>query len=222
MIKRMTMLVRKDGTTRARFREYWREHHAKIVVQMPSIAGYVQNPITDHLYEDIGERPAYDFDGLVELWFANADAQQQAFASPAAKQLPPDEHNFIKGITILTIEEAVLRTGNEVAVKAMLVLNVGSETDAGRRRAMLSEIEKTLADVPEFNRLLSNRVVESGIRAGLWSEPDSPDAIVEIGATSMESLHSGLCGSAFSGVRDRIGSLRGRLAIRVVEPHRVV
>jgi uncharacterized protein (TIGR02118 family) len=111
MIKRMTLLVRKDELSHPQFGAYWLQHHGAIVKQMPLVAGYVQNVITKWLVIDSANH-SFMLDGIVELWFSDESSKTAAFNSAAAKLLPKDELNFIKGITIFSINENVLIPGS--------------------------------------------------------------------------------------------------------------
>lgn len=222
MIKRITLLVRKDGITRSAFREYWYENHGKIVRQMPAVAGYLQNPVQPEQSEDVGHSPPFQFDGIVELWFANEAAEKEAFASPAAKLLPLDEPNFIKGITILAIAEGLLLRTESAGAKAMLVLNLGPDLGKDARARALAEIEVQAAKLPGILRLVANRVTADSKRDGLWSEPTPPELILELGAETPTAMASVMASAGFDDIRARVRKLNGRLAVRLVEERRVI
>jgi uncharacterized protein (TIGR02118 family) len=221
MIKRITLLVRKENTTPSGFRDYWHEKHGKIVLQMPAVAAYLQNPVVANHLEDVGDGPAFQFDGIVELWFVDEAAQKLAFASEAAKQLPLDEPNFIRGITILTIDEHQLRAGI-ARTKAMIVLNLPQRMRNEETVQALLAIEAQAASLPGIARLVANRVIGTGKRDGLWSEPVPPGLILEMGAETPTAMTGALQSEAFETIRARIRDLRGRLAVRIVEERRVI
>jgi uncharacterized protein (TIGR02118 family) len=221
MIKRITLLVRKDGITHPAFREYWYANHGKIVRQMPAVARYLQNPVLPEQSEDVGRSPPYQFDGIVELWFADEAAQKEAFGSPAAKLLPLDEPNFIKGITILGIAEGQLRA-ESARVKAMLVLNLGPDLDKDARAHALAEIEFQAEKLPGILRLVANRVTANSKRNGLWSEPTPPALILELGTETPTAMANVLGSAGFDDIRARVCKLNGRMAVRLVEERRLI
>lgn len=103
MLKRMTMLTRRDDLDRAAFSLYWRTRHAEIARAMPGVRRYLQN----HVLASRGMPQPCPLacDGIVELWFNDQEAMERAFASEAGQALPGDERNFLSGITILTVVE---------------------------------------------------------------------------------------------------------------------
>ena len=221
MIKRITLLVRKDSIDRSEFSDYWHHEHGKIVLQMPAVAGYIQNPVLPDFSEDVGREPAFQFDGIVELWFADESAQAEAFASPAARLLPLDEPNFIKGITILSIQEQHLRPG-QARTKAMLVMDLGASVAGGARSRVSAEIEEQAKALAGIRRLVANRVISATQRAGLWAESTAPDLLLELGTDTSEGMAAVLASPAFDAIRRRVRELGGRLAVRLVQERRVI
>ena len=47
MIKRISLLTRKPGLSRAEFNDYWLNVHGPMVARLPNVIRYVQNHITD-------------------------------------------------------------------------------------------------------------------------------------------------------------------------------
>ena len=65
MVKVMTLLKRKSGTTLEEFSKHWLDPHAKLVLQaFPQTKRYVQNPFTIAAGQ---KEPSYD--GIAEAWF---------------------------------------------------------------------------------------------------------------------------------------------------------
>lgn len=221
MIKRMTLLVRKSGLSKQDFKAYWREKHASIVLQMPCVAGYNQNPVLRENSKDFGRRPTFQLDGLVELWFKDEVAQSTAFSHPAAQLLPVDEPNFIRGITILSIHERRLIEGT-AGTKTMFVLDIGDSTTERFRSDTLAGIEEGVRRLPAVTRLVLNRVTASTNRDGLWFESTPPDVIIELGTEAPAGIKTALASSAFAMLRERVRAVNGRLAVRAVEEVQVI
>ena len=118
-----------------------------------------------------------------ELWFLDEDAKNVAFASPAAKALPEDEKNFLKGITIFGVEESVVLAGQgDVKV---LVLRRSDDVPVPAEDA-LGWCRDLLQAVPAARACILNRVLTSEHRPGVWHEQDPPDLIVEFRFESAE------------------------------------
>lgn len=92
MFKRMSVLVGREGDTRAQFSQGWLRH-GRFIADLPGLRGYVQN----HVEEDFAP-PGTSFlhaDGFVELRFDSPEAMARAFAGPAARAMAQDEPNFL-------------------------------------------------------------------------------------------------------------------------------
>jgi len=173
MIKRMTLLARKEELSFAQFDAHWLNNHARIVERMPDVAGYVQNPVKRRVAINGIESAPFDFDGIVELWFADERAKARAFSSVAAQSLPVDEQNFIRGITIFAIEEKIIKP-KTADIKTMLLCRMGN---CG---LTASDMALQLANMTGVRHLGANHVLEVNWRSHLWYEPMPPDLLVEL------------------------------------------
>lgn len=92
MFKRMSVLVRREGDTRAQFSQGWLSH-GRFIADLPGLRGYVQN----HVEEDFAlpGAPFLRADGFVELRFDSPEAMALAFAGPAARAMAMDEPHFL-------------------------------------------------------------------------------------------------------------------------------
>jgi uncharacterized protein (TIGR02118 family) len=178
VIKRMTMLARREDLSREAFRHYWYHNHAHIVRQMPGLARYVQN----HVVRELGTTDPtsrYCVDGIPELWFQDERARTKALQSKAAASLPVDERNFLKGITIFAIDERVVRDG-QGPIKALFLLGrLGSSITLSREEAN-DCCTALLGRLPDVRRCVANRVLSRDGRSGVWFEPNPPALIVEL------------------------------------------
>jgi len=105
VIKRLSLLSRKEGMTHEDFVRHWVEVHAPLAHAVPGLRRYVQSHITDQpTRPDI---PALDveIDGIAELWYDDAATMAQANASPEARRLFEDGAKFIGRIKMFTVEE---------------------------------------------------------------------------------------------------------------------
>ncbi len=106
LLKRISTLKRRPDLTEAAFRHEWRVH-ADHVRRMPGIGGYRQNVVVER--ERVkGQRCDYaelPIDGIVELWFADAETLDAAFASPAGQVTMAHAKTFLSEITAFLVTE---------------------------------------------------------------------------------------------------------------------
>ncbi|MGE5323359.1 MAG: EthD domain-containing protein [Actinomycetota bacterium] len=91
MIKLVYCITRKPGLTDEEFFSYWRNVHAPIGARIPGVRRFVQS----RRISIPGDMHGHDYDGLVELWFENAESLFAARQSPEWKASTEDEANFI-------------------------------------------------------------------------------------------------------------------------------
>jgi uncharacterized protein (TIGR02118 family) len=106
LIKRMSTLKRRPDVSSERFKAEWFDVHSFLVKRLPGVVGYTQNLIFDRSIAP-GKPATYEqlpIDGIVELWFANKDSLNQAFASDAGKTLMTHATEFIAEISTFLVE----------------------------------------------------------------------------------------------------------------------
>ena len=105
MIKSISLLTRKDGTTHDAFMDHWVRIHAPLAHAVPELRRYVQSHILEERRR--ADIPALDveIDGIAELWYDDREAMARALASPEAKALHDDGALFIGRIKTFTVEE---------------------------------------------------------------------------------------------------------------------
>lgn len=214
MIKRMTMLARREDRSLDAFRRHWLHEHVKIVTRMPHLHGYVQNHLVDRLIAEIGE-PHFSIDGIPELWFVDEASKNAALQSSAAKELPVDEKNFIRGITIFAVDEQVTKAGQGEA-KVMAVGRSGASGDRPRRWTEM------LAALPGVRRAAVNTVLTADHRPGVWHEPVPPDAIVELRFDSQADARRAFDGFASGDDAHRLAQQGGALAVYLIDEKPIV
>ena len=106
LIKRMSTLRRKAGVSAEVFMREWFEVHSVLVRRLPQVRGYRQNLVFDR---SLGRaRPAsyeeFPIDGVVELWFRDAESLEQAFGSPAGRTLMTHAEEFIGEISTFLVD----------------------------------------------------------------------------------------------------------------------
>jgi uncharacterized protein (TIGR02118 family) len=109
-LKRMSILRRRADVSPEQFAHEWRTVHGPMVKSMPGILGYRQNLILDrqdpkgHAVNDA----AWPVDGIVELWFENTEAIDQAFSSKLGQETMAHADTFIGEITTFLVEPIVV------------------------------------------------------------------------------------------------------------------
>ena len=89
MMKRMTLLAKREGLSTSDFRSYWAGPHAALALGMDGISKYTHNRVDKVLWTTDGA-PRFCIDGIVELYFRDEDAMRDAQASTVG----PASHTF--------------------------------------------------------------------------------------------------------------------------------
>ncbi|MCZ0733837.1 EthD family reductase [Phreatobacter sp. AB_2022a] len=106
LIKRMSILRRRDDIDAARFADEWGRVHAPLVAAFPNLAGYTQTLVTARESAPGVAAPyaALPIDGIVEMWFRSESDLTAAFRSPAAERSQRHALDFIAEITTFLVE----------------------------------------------------------------------------------------------------------------------
>jgi uncharacterized protein (TIGR02118 family) len=100
MIKRVSLIRRRDGMTKSEFIAHWTGPHADIVRQLPNVLGLRFGAVQSWNPESAG------WDGIGEVWFASMEDAAQAFATePYASQLVADRKLFLGEAQSCFVEE---------------------------------------------------------------------------------------------------------------------
>ncbi|MGG4776174.1 EthD family reductase [Paenalcaligenes sp. Me52] len=110
LMKRMSILRRRDDMSEDAFRKEWRMH-AELVRKMPGVKGYRQNVVLRR--EKVkGQVCAYEqlpIDGVVELWFEDTASVEQAFGSEQGQETMVHAQSFLQEITVFGVKEYQVR-----------------------------------------------------------------------------------------------------------------
>jgi len=111
MIKSISLIRRKPGSTREEFMRHYEEVHAPLALRcLPGLKKYVRN----YVVGDVFGAPA-DFDVVSEFWYDSAEDVKAALAfydSPAGQVLRDDELLFMDKASIRAAR--VVEHGGEV------------------------------------------------------------------------------------------------------------
>jgi uncharacterized protein (TIGR02118 family) len=108
MIKVLSLLVRKDGTSHEQFMKHWVETHGPLALKVPGIRRYVQSHIVDERHRSDVPDIGVAIDGVAELWYDDLDAFARAGATPEMKALLADGALFIGRIQSFVVHEHVV------------------------------------------------------------------------------------------------------------------
>jgi uncharacterized protein (TIGR02118 family) len=98
VIKRVSMVRRREDLSHDEFVAYWLGPHADIAREMPGALAYVVNIARDP--------EAAGWDGFAEVWFESIEAAEAAFASePFASRIRADRPKFVGEQNIFFVEE---------------------------------------------------------------------------------------------------------------------
>jgi len=182
MMKRMTLLAKKEGMARSDFRAYWAGPHAQLALGMDGITKYTHNRV-DKVLWSAGGKPVFNVDGIVELFFADAEAMRLAQASPVGKKfIPEDEPQFLKGWTLCVVDE----DGNEPGEPGVKVL-VPFHADADAREPLWRELQRVSQSGDA--KVALNWTASSAKRERLWAEPAPPTGFVAAWFKSVAAAH---------------------------------
>lgn len=94
IVKSFAILRKKPDMTTEAFRDHWQRVHGPLVARLPGLIRYVQYHV--HSVPREGYQPQDDpIDGIVEAWFASAEAVQQLPTTPEYQAVLADERTFL-------------------------------------------------------------------------------------------------------------------------------
>ncbi|GAB1575314.1 EthD domain-containing protein [Bordetella petrii] len=106
LLKRMSLLRRRDDMDEAAFRREWRAH-AEHVCEMPGVAGYRQNVVLarERVKGQACDYAGLPIDGIVELWFEDAARLEAAFRGDRGRRTMAHARTFLAEITVFAVRE---------------------------------------------------------------------------------------------------------------------
>jgi uncharacterized protein (TIGR02118 family) len=106
LLKRMSIIKRRDDVTPEAFRHEWCNMHALLVKRLPQVKGYAQNLILERTRGQGARvsREELPIDGVVELWFEDVQRLHSAFRSDAGITLMTHAREFIAEISTVLVK----------------------------------------------------------------------------------------------------------------------
>lgn len=110
LLKHMSLLQRRTGTSAEEFRRDYLQRHADLVRALPGLKGYTQNVVVDRNVEKGGRSARYDevpVDGVDELWFEDRAGLEAALASSAGRAASEGARVFLDAATPFVVDTLV-------------------------------------------------------------------------------------------------------------------
>jgi uncharacterized protein (TIGR02118 family) len=103
LIKRISLVRRREGMSREEFAHHWTTTHAELALRLPGLRGYRIDLVARWLDD---EQP---WDGFAQVWFESEEAMEEAFAL-LSDEFADDRPLFIgEAVRVLVEEHVVLR-----------------------------------------------------------------------------------------------------------------
>ncbi|HEY9281187.1 MAG TPA: EthD family reductase [Eoetvoesiella sp.] len=113
MVKRISLLTRKEGMSKEEFLKHWNDH-LPISHDVPGLRRYVLSHIMSEpqrldvpVQWELGQ-----VDGIAETWFDSQEATDEAFSSPEGKRWLAHGATFIGRQKTFVVEEEVVIAGS--------------------------------------------------------------------------------------------------------------
>lgn len=101
MIKRITLIYRRDGMSEQEFREHWLKVHGPLAAATPGLRRYVQHHVIESRSRSNVLRP----DGIAELWFDSEQDERRFLDSELGRLQREDGRNFVGFSTTFLVQE---------------------------------------------------------------------------------------------------------------------
>lgn len=175
MYRIMSFLKRRPDLERAVFFDWWLSQHAPLALNIPGLKRYIISLAATP--EDTA------FDGVAELWFDDAAALAQGFASEAGKNTRADGAAHVSRIERLHVQEyPFVDTGSTPRFKLVAALKRRTDLDrAAFKTWWLDQHAPLVVEFPELARYQVN-LVPDGAEEGL------ADGVAEVCFNDLETL----------------------------------
>ncbi len=210
MLKRMTLLAKRENMTTSAFREHWAGNHSQLALSLPGVCKYTQNRL-DKILMTHPESGAFQADGIVELFFTDAISMKKAQASETgAIEIPNDELYFLKGWSLSIVETSDPHDHPGTKVMVPLALKDNGDIE-GAKTILAVAARHSTAIQPSFNTVMSFHS-----RPRLWSEPVSAHIIMVVWFESFEQAQNAF--EIDSKLRQAITTISARASAYLCDP----
>src|SRR5438046_2490225 len=104
VIKRVSLVRRKEGLPVEEFQRYWREVHGPLAIRVPGLRRYIPTHVLPETYNSANP-PLYD--GLPEAWYDSLEAYRNRTLNASVPR-DPQWSDFCRGQEQLLSREVVL------------------------------------------------------------------------------------------------------------------
>ncbi|WP_131723250.1 MULTISPECIES: EthD domain-containing protein [Burkholderia] len=213
MIKRMTLLSRKEGTAISDFRAYWAGCHARLALCMDGITSYTQNRVEKTLWQHADSEGCFQVDGVVELCFESDEVMSVAQSSAVgSRYIPEDEPNFLRGWSLCVVEQDD-KHNDPIGVKVLIAAALKSSAD---RETFREALNAANAAQSRPARMSFNWTSRTARRERLWSEPVSPSVLAAMWFDNIAQAHAAF--EADGAFHQAIYSMSTRAAAYLIDP----
>lgn len=162
IIKTLTFMVRKPGTSHAEFMRYWLDVHAPMALKVPGMRGMICNEVTSHSGGQIripgGRR--VEIDGIAESWKEETSSLQNPDAPAAAKAWYADGPLFVGLIKGFRVQENVFIRPKRGGVGLISLLKRKPNHSHAQFVDHWLKVHGPMAhEVPEVTGLILNEVI---------------------------------------------------------------
>ncbi len=115
MIKRITLMTRRPGMSRAEFADYWTNVHAPLLASHSAVKRLTINVTRQFVRFSVRNEDPTDPlrstivtqtpDGIVELWFEDVASMEAMYKSDFAARLVADAEHFVGAIATFIVDE---------------------------------------------------------------------------------------------------------------------
>ena len=161
MIKVLELFHRRADLDPDAFISHWQTRHTDVVMGLPGIQRYVQNPVLHAL------TPEASYDGIVELWFPDLDVMRANGRSDYWPLVVADEERFIdRTTTALMLIDDPLPPAVKPGLKVFTLLSRAADaTESGFRDAVLAQAAHMQASVDFPRHRPHNRPIADAVVA---------------------------------------------------------
>ncbi|KQX25137.1 hypothetical protein ASD39_13835 [Sphingomonas sp. Root50] len=170
IVKTLTFMVRKPGTTHAEFMRYWLDVHAPMALKVPGMRGMVCNEVTlvSSASAHLPGGPRIEIDGVAESWKEETSSLQNPDAPAAAKAWYADGPLFVGQIKGFRVRENVFVPPKRGGTGLIALLKRKPPQSHAQFAEHWLKVHGPMArDVPEVSGLILNEVLAEAQRGDI-------------------------------------------------------
>jgi uncharacterized protein (TIGR02118 family) len=222
MVKAFNFFKRKPELSVERFREYWLNQHAAVILAIPEVRKYIASIALPSSYRNNHE-PLYD--GISEAWFDDEETIRRIADSPPLRAAITDDAVFIntsKAGSIIT-DEIVQKEGATPrdAVKVLSLLTRKHGTDVASFQSYWRTSHGPLAaKLPQ-----TRRYVQCHVRPSAYADGRTPryDGVAEVWFDDFDAVRASANAEAYRDMRaDEPKFLSVPFPVIFASEHRIV